>query len=35
MEGPKVPAAYVAEYGLVWYQWEERTIVLSRIDAPV
>jgi hypothetical protein len=35
MEGPIPLAAYVAEDGLVRHQWEERTLVLRRIDAPV
>jgi hypothetical protein len=29
------PAAYVAEDGLVGHQWEERSLVLGRLDAPV
>ena len=28
MEGPKAPVAYVAEDGLVGYQWEGRLLVL-------
>jgi hypothetical protein len=28
------PAAYVAEDGLVGHQWEERLLVLRRLDAP-
>ena len=28
MEGPMAPAAYVAEDGLIWYQWKERPLVL-------
>jgi hypothetical protein len=32
---PMAPAAYVAEDGLVGHQWEERTLVLRRLDAPV
>jgi hypothetical protein len=35
MEGPMTPAAYVAEDGLVGHQWEERLLVLRRLDAPV
>jgi len=35
MEGPMAPATYVAEDGLVGHQWEERTLVLGRPDAPV
>ena len=30
-----VSAAYVAEDGLVGHQWEERPLVLRRLDAPV
>jgi hypothetical protein len=26
MEGPMAPAAYVAEHGLVWHQWEESSL---------
>jgi hypothetical protein len=29
------PAAYVAEDGLAGHQWEERPLVLQRVDAPV
>jgi hypothetical protein len=29
------PTAYVAEDGLVGYQWEERPLVLRRLVAPV
>ena len=29
------PATYVAEGGLVRHQWEERLLVLRRLDAPV
>jgi hypothetical protein len=29
------PDAYVAENGLVGRQWEERPLVLGRLDAPV
>jgi hypothetical protein len=35
MERPIVPAAYVAEDDLVRPQWEERPLVLGRLDAPV
>jgi hypothetical protein len=28
MEGPMAPAVYVAEDGLIWYPWEERSLVL-------
>jgi hypothetical protein len=33
--GPMAPAIYVAEDGLIWHQWEERPLVLCRLDAPV
>jgi hypothetical protein len=33
MEGPMAPAAYVAEDGLIWHQWEGKPLVLWRIDA--
>jgi hypothetical protein len=29
------PSAYVAEDGLFQYQWEERPLVLWRLNAPV
>jgi hypothetical protein len=35
MEGLMAPAAYIAEDGLVGHQWEERPLVLRRLDAPV
>jgi hypothetical protein len=35
VEGPMAPAAYVAENGLVGHQWEERPLVLRRLNAPV
>jgi hypothetical protein len=35
MEGPIAPAAYVAEDYLIGYQWEERPLVLRRLDATV
>jgi hypothetical protein len=35
MEGLMVPDAYVAEDGLAGHQWEERPLVLKRLDAPV
>jgi hypothetical protein len=35
MEGPMAPAAYVAEDGIVRHQWEERTLFLGRLYAPV
>ena len=35
MEGPMASAAYVAEDGLVRHQWEERPLVLWKLDDPV
>ena len=35
MEGSITPAAYAAEDGLIWYQWEERPLILWRLDALV
>ena len=35
MEDPMTPATYVAEDGLICHQWEERPLVLWRLDAPV
>jgi hypothetical protein len=35
MKEPMAPAAYVAEDGLIGHQWEERTLVLRRLYAPV
>jgi hypothetical protein len=35
MEGSMAPTAYVAEDGLVGHQWEERPLVLWRLNAPV
>ena len=35
MEGPMAPEAYVAEDGLVRYQWKKRPLILGRLDAPV
>ena len=35
MEGPMALAAYVAEDGLVGYQWEERPLGLRVFDVPV
>jgi hypothetical protein len=35
MEGPMAPAVYVAEDGLVGYQWEEWPLVLWGFNAPV
>jgi hypothetical protein len=32
-EGPMAPAAYVAEYCLIWHQWEVKSLVLWRLDA--
>jgi hypothetical protein len=33
--GSIVPATYVAEDGLIWYQWEGWPLVLWRFDARV
>jgi hypothetical protein len=35
MEGPMAPATYEAEDGLVGLQWEERSLVLRRLNVPV
>jgi hypothetical protein len=35
MEGPMAPAVYVAEDGLVGYQWEEQFLGLRVFNAPV
>jgi len=35
MDRPISPAAYVAEDGLVGHQWEEKPLVLPRLDDPV
>jgi hypothetical protein len=35
MEGPLALAAYVAEDVVVEHQWEEKPLVLQRLDAPV
>jgi hypothetical protein len=35
MERLMAPATYVAEDGLVDYQWEERPLVLRSLEAPV
>jgi hypothetical protein len=35
MVRPMAPAAYVAEDGFVRNQWEERPLVLGRLNAPV
>ena len=35
MEGPKAPATFMAEDGLVGHQWEVRSLGLSVFDAPV
>jgi hypothetical protein len=29
------PAAYVAEDGFIWHQWEERPLTLRRLHASV
>jgi hypothetical protein len=34
-DGPMAPAAYVAKDGLEGHQWEERPLVLWRLNAPV
>jgi hypothetical protein len=33
MKGTMAPATYVAEGGLDGYQWEERTLVMGRLNA--
>jgi hypothetical protein len=33
MEESMVPAAYFAEDGLVWYQWEGNFLILWRLNA--
>jgi len=35
MDIPMAPAAYVAEYGLLGHQWEEKPLVRPRLDHPV
>jgi len=35
MDRPMAPAAYVAEDGFVGHQWEEKPLVLPRLDPPV
>jgi hypothetical protein len=35
MMGLMAPAAYVAEDGLVGHQWEERSLVLWKLQTPV
>jgi hypothetical protein len=35
MEGPMALAIYMAEVGLVGYQWEKQPLVLRRFDTPV
>jgi hypothetical protein len=35
MEESMAPAAYVVEDGLVGHQWEERSLFLRRLDAPM
>jgi len=32
MDRPMAPATYVAEDGLVGHQWEEKPLVLTRLD---
>ena len=32
-EGPMTPATYVAQDGLIYYQWEEKPLVLWRLYA--
>jgi hypothetical protein len=34
LEEPMASAAYVAEYFLIWHQWEARSLVLRRLDDP-
>ena len=34
-EGPMAAAAHIAMDGLIWHQWEERSLVLLMLDAPV
>jgi hypothetical protein len=35
IEGPMAPTTYVAEYGLVGHQWEERPFGLKVLKDPV
>jgi len=35
MDWPMAPAAYVVEDGLIGHQWEDKTLVLSRLDTPL
>lgn len=35
MEVPIAPAAYVSEIGFIGNQWEDRTFVLWKLQAPV
>ena len=35
MEGPMAPVGYVAEDSIVGHQWEERPLVLRRLNAPM
>jgi hypothetical protein len=35
MEGPMALAAYIAEDGFGRHQWDERLLVLGRLDTPV
>ena len=34
MEELMAPAAYVAEDCLIWHQWDQRSLVLWRLDTP-
>jgi len=34
MDRPRAQAVYVAEDGLVGHQWEEKLLVLPRLDSP-
>jgi hypothetical protein len=35
MEESLDPAAYIVEHGIIGHQWEERPLVLGKLDAPV
>jgi len=35
MDRPMAPAAYVADDGLIGHQWEEKALVLPRLDPSV
>jgi len=35
MDRPMSPASYVAEDGLVGHQWEEKPVVLPRLNNPM